>query len=125
MSRLTRTAVCIACRAGWQIQSSGFGPGGSPHKELGFVVPHFGSGSFRTPLASLSYRGDGRQDDLGRDCGKIHYPDSGTIGRCIHPGYGLPTSISTNVMVLRDAGSMALVPAEGRSATSVSAGRTR
>jgi hypothetical protein len=46
----------------------------------------------------------------------------GAIGRYMPPTYGLPTSnISNNVVVLPDAGTVALVSAGERSATSVSA----
>jgi hypothetical protein len=92
MGRRTHGYDCMACRAAWHIQPSGFSPRGSRHKELGFVVLHLLS-------RPLSYCGDGRQHCSGRKCGKTDRSDSGIIGKCIRPTYGLPTSnVSTNVV---------------------------
>lgn len=90
----------MACRAAWQIQPSGFSPERAHVIKswalLCFTWAWQSSGRLSRPL---SYCGDGRQHCSGRKCGKTDRSDSGIIGKCIRPTYGLPTSnVSTNVV---------------------------
>ena len=100
MDRRTSCYDCMACRAALQIQPSEFDPRGSRHKELGFVVPHLGLAVLQDALSRRSVIVEtGGGTVQGESVGKTDHSDSGTIGKCIRPTYGLPTSnVSTSVV---------------------------